>query len=642
MPSKAGTCFVPGCKSGYKSCAARVSSFRAPKDVLRREKWARNTKRGEKEHTPDCFVCERHFETAFFQRTFRHIINGEVVEMPRDRPQLTDDAVPTLFPDAPKYLTTKAPIKRKERNLCQQDGPPTKKRKATSKHVTQEASEPAREAEQFHPAEPELSPTEEAVHCNTTEAESQSVINLKNLCQSLELPGTGWNKLTFATEPGAVFLGLCEFQQAELDHLLMPKLVKFEQVGDEMGTVHCSVFLRAKLHLERPVSSLDEAQSVLNSTHSLVVCAGCGMKITKVGKYACFAGSYYSNKCNLTCQNKGPCMHCKYLRRLLKNQLSRQKHGVAVKRLRKYEYARTRRRLHAAQLKLLNMKKELELMRAANEQIGDEALNDRITALPQKQQMAIRACFTAAKRKSTCGMPYEKDWILECVLLRMRSPKLYEHLRKQKILILPSRTCLQRYVRNFKSGFGFNDSVFKALGAKAENIDVFSRHGGILFDELKLSEQFGVNTAGAVEGFVDLGSFTTDEQRATPADQGMVMLFQPFQGDWTQILGVFSSKGNIKAGMLSKLLLEAILLAEKASLFGDFVSCDGATWNRSMWKSFGIGAYPSGVTCKVAHPVDPSRELHFCSDFPHLVKCIRNTFVSTGFTTPDGRACLNT
>lgn len=60
-------------------------------------------------------------------------------------------------------------------------------------------------------------------------------------------------------------------------------------------------------------------------------------------------------------------------------------------------------------------------------------------------------------------------------------------------------------------------------------------------------------------------------------------------GDWTQILGAFSSKGNIKAGMLSKLLLEAILLAEKTGLFVDFVSCDGATWNRRMWKSFGIG-----------------------------------------------------
>lgn len=38
--------------------------------------------------------------------------------------------------------------------------------------------------------------------------------------------------------------------------------------------------------------------------------------------------------------------------------------------------------------------------------------------------------------------------------------------------------------------------------------------------------------------------------------------------------------------------------------------------------------------------MDPTRSLHFCSDFPHLVKCLRNSFVSTGFSTPDGRACV--
>ncbi|KAL3195297.1 hypothetical protein MRX96_015775 [Rhipicephalus microplus] len=32
-----------------------------------------------------------------------------------------------------------------------------------------------------------------------------------------------------------------------------------------------------------------------------------------------------------------------------------------------------------------------------------------------------------------------------------------------------------------------------------------------------------------VEGFVDLGKFTQEEDRTTPADHGMVMMFQPFQ-----------------------------------------------------------------------------------------------------------------
>ncbi|XP_049516798.1 uncharacterized protein LOC125942629 [Dermacentor silvarum] len=170
-------------------------------------------------------------------------------------------------------------------------------------------------------------------------------------------------------------------------------------------------------------------------------------------------------------------------------------------------------------------------MRQANEKMGDDVLSDRIKALPPKQQIAIRTCFKAAGRRSTSGMRYENEWILECVLLRMRSPKLYEQLRKHKILILPGRTCLQRYVQKFKSGFGFSENVFKAITVKTEDMDMNARHGGIVFDEMKLSEHFSVNAAGAVQGFVDLGKYTPEEDKTVPADHGMVILLQPFQGD---------------------------------------------------------------------------------------------------------------
>ncbi|KAH8031353.1 hypothetical protein HPB51_016411 [Rhipicephalus microplus] len=353
MPSsRASTCFVPGCKGGYRSCSEKLSVFKAPKDLSRREQWARNIKRADKELTRDSVVCERHFDASFIERTYRHIINGEVVEIPHDCPRLSEDAVPTLFPDAPKYFTKKAPVKRKDRNICEQRGPAKKRQKPNS--VSRQ--EPEAHVQQQEHEDPNVLPeveTSDAVHAD---AEVQRV------CGNLRLPDETWNKLT--------------------------------------------------------------------------------------------------------------------------------------------------------------------------------------------------------------------------------------------------------------------------------------RHGGIIFDEMKLAERFNVSAAGTVEGFVDLGKFTQEEDRTTPADHGMLMMFQPFQGDWTQILGVFSSKGNIKAEMLAELLLEAILLSEQAGLFVDFVFCDGATWNRSMWRSFGIGASSVKTTCNVTHPVDPSRKLHFCSDFPHLVKCVRNSFVSTGFTTQDGRACV--
>lgn len=59
-------------------------------------------------------------------------------------------------------------------------------------------------------------------------------------------------------------------------------------------------------------------------------------------------------------------------------------------------------------------------------------------------------------------------------------------------------------------------------------------------------------------------------------------------GNWTQILGVFASRSNVKAATLAKIIVESIVLSEQAGLYVDSVTCDAASWNRSMWRLFGI------------------------------------------------------
>ncbi|KAH9365950.1 hypothetical protein HPB48_000705 [Haemaphysalis longicornis] len=93
-------------------------------------------------------------------------------------------------------------------------------------------------------------------------------------------------------------------------------------------------------------------------------------------------------------------------------------------------------------------------------------------------------------------MRYDDEWILECMLMRMRSPKLYEHLRREAIMVLPGRTCLKKYLQRFKGGFGLSDNIFNALHEKTKTIGVYSRHGGLLIDEVKLSEHLSVKSAG--------------------------------------------------------------------------------------------------------------------------------------------------
>ncbi|KAH9374762.1 hypothetical protein HPB48_011345 [Haemaphysalis longicornis] len=139
MPEeKERTCFVPLCKGGYKSFKEKVSLLRAPADPVRLQNGRENIKRGDKVLDETCVVCSRHFDDRYIQRTFKHVINGEDVEFDRERPSLTPDAVPTIFPDGPAYLTKPVPRKRKERNIADCTAPPAK-RKVPNEPTTSQA-----------------------------------------------------------------------------------------------------------------------------------------------------------------------------------------------------------------------------------------------------------------------------------------------------------------------------------------------------------------------------------------------------------------------------------------------------------------------------------------------------------------------
>ncbi|KAG0436604.1 hypothetical protein HPB47_017867 [Ixodes persulcatus] len=135
-------------------------------------------------------------------------------------------------------------------------------------------------------------------------------------------------------------------------------------------------------------------------------------------------------------------------------------------------------------------------MKAQNEVLSESTVTAKINCLPQKQQLAVRTCFRAAQRRSLRGMTYDDNWIVECVMMRMRSPKLYEHLQRENIFVLPGRSCLQKYRQWFKGGFGLNPNIFSALKEKTKGMDTFSHHGGLLIDEIKISEHNNVKCEG--------------------------------------------------------------------------------------------------------------------------------------------------
>lgn len=61
----------------------------------------------------------------------------------------------------------------------------------------------------------------------------------------------------------------------------------------------------------------------------------------------------------------------------------------------------------------------------------------------------------------------------------------------------------------------------------------------------------------------------------------------------------------------------------QAGFYVDGIVMDGAQWNRGVWTNFGISI--DQFFCH--HPYYEGEKLWFFSDFPHLLKCLRNAIM---------------
>ncbi|XP_077520727.1 uncharacterized protein LOC144132291 [Amblyomma americanum] len=292
-------CYAPGCQTGYVYVKGgqKLSLFGVPKDENRRKEWEKNLHRADKPLDDTSAVCELHFEPRYVLRDYVHVIQGKEVRIARGKPILRADAVPTILPNLPTYLTKK--------------------------------------------------PTQET---------------------------TARKRKRSETSDGQPKPAFCPF---------------------------------------------DNAVAVPWS--------------------------------------------CRYLKRALLTRRSRvqrkttkARHSVAHKlktAVRKNKRLSTR--LADTRESLVKIQEQVAAKK-------EDVLQEQIESLTPRQQEAVKHCFAAAKVKPN-GLRYSKSWLLDCIIMKMKSPRLYEHLRKNKILALPSKSTLKRYVSIYRTLFGFNEKILKKL-----------------------------------------------------------------------------------------------------------------------------------------------------------------------------------
>lgn len=139
------TCFVPGCTSGFKSNPQKRHYFAPPRDPQLLGRWTRAIPRADKVLTKTCKVCDVHFQEADIVKTYKHVINGETVEIDRETWALKSDAVPCLSPNRPSYLSSQ----RKKRRSPRKKGPRRLKTNSLCLEIDRQISRCSREGLRF-------------------------------------------------------------------------------------------------------------------------------------------------------------------------------------------------------------------------------------------------------------------------------------------------------------------------------------------------------------------------------------------------------------------------------------------------------------------------------------------------------------
>ncbi|KAL3199858.1 hypothetical protein MRX96_043744 [Rhipicephalus microplus] len=103
--------------------------------------------------------------------------------------------------------------------------------------------------------------------------------------------------------------------------------------------------------------------------------------------------------------------------------------------------------------------------------------------------------------KSATAARYKKEWIYDCLLLKIKSTAVYTFLHENKFLPLPNPRTLYGYLRNLKADFGFDSTLFTVLCEKLEAVPERERRGVLMFDEMSVRKKrphsrVGHGTAG--------------------------------------------------------------------------------------------------------------------------------------------------
>lgn len=251
-----------------------------------------------------------------------------------------------------------------------------------------------------------------------------------------------------------------------------------------------------------------------------------------------------------------------------------------------------------------------------------------------KERLVVRMIIDKSNCGEGKGMRYDAEWLMECLLMKIKSTRAYKHLRTNCLLPLPCPDTIRRLLSSMPCNFGFNEEALLSIKRQLEGLDLNLRRGSLVWDEMSLTKHVKYDAQKMhFEGFIDYGPEGIEDRNVDfteqMADHALVFIFRPYRSSWIQPIAVFAIKGAAPGHVISRLATKAIVALEAVSARVTSVTCDGAQTNKTAWADFGIRGSPDedgNISCSIEHPTSTElgEKIWFLQDVPHLFKCVRN------------------
>ena len=261
-----------------------------------------------------------------------------------------------------------------------------------------------------------------------------------------------------------------------------------------------------------------------------------------------------------------------------------------------------RKKYEEAQVTIENLEKQLQEAKHPTKKEEQKLVKKHLSTIGHNET-AIKHIL---KPKRHHNKNYAQEDICNALVMKCMSTKMFEFIRKNKMMSLPSRQTMTRWLGNLTIKPGHQTSFISLLEKKHQFSESYEKEGMMMFDEMDIKNVYEYDAI--------------NRQVYGDVKKVQCVMVRGLYSAWKQVIFF-----DFDTSMDKNLITSLILKCEAIGIRIRGISFD--LGNPTFLREFGI---LNDLTHFMTNPADATRVIYFFPDVPHLLKLCRNHILDKG------------